>query len=325
VLSGAGPVDAVSRQALAFRERFSAWGWGGRDVAAFIDPRARGFAPLRALDPAPDDRLLIHYSAYVPRLRGVLDLPNRKLLLSHNVTPARWLWDHDPPIALQCELGRRQLPEYAARCDVVAGVSRFNAQELGSDLVIPPILDLDWLSPKGQAPERHVLFVGRLAPHKRQDEVIRAFALYRRRHAPDARLTLVGEPLNDSYLRALRDLAERVGGVTIEHSLGQRELADRYASASAFLCLSEHEGFCLPLLEAFAAGVPVIARPAGAVPETAGDAALLTDDGPGVVAELLALVHDDAELRAGLVRRGRERLELYRPERAAAALRAALS
>jgi glycosyltransferase involved in cell wall biosynthesis len=113
--------------------------------------------------------------------------------------------------------------------------------------------------------------------------------------------------------------------VTIEHSLGQRELADRYASASAFLCLSEHEGFCLPLLEAFAAGVPVIARPAGAVPETAGDAALLTDDGPGVVAELLALVHDDAELRAGLVRRGRERLELYRPERAAAALRAALS
>ena len=54
--------------------------------------------------------LLIHYSAYAPRLRAVLELPNRKLLLSHNVTPARWLWDHDPAIALQCELGRAQLP-----------------------------------------------------------------------------------------------------------------------------------------------------------------------------------------------------------------------
>jgi len=325
VLSGAGPVDAVSRQALAFRERFSAWGWGGRDVAAFIDPRAKGFEPLRALDPAPRDRLLIHYSAYAPRLRGVLDLPNRKLLLSHNVTPARWLWDHDPPIALQCELGRRQLPEFAARCDIVAGVSRFNADELGSDLVIPPILDLDWVRMRGQSPHSHVLFVGRLAPHKRQDEVIRAFALYRRRHAPDARLVLVGEPLNDAYVRALRDLADRVGGVTIEQSLSQRELADRYERASAFLCLSEHEGFCLPLLEAFAAGVPVIARPSGAVPETAGDAALLSDDGPDVIAELLALVHSDDELRAELTKRGRERLKHYGAERAAVALRDALS
>jgi glycosyltransferase involved in cell wall biosynthesis len=181
------------------------------------------------------------------------------------------------------------------------------------------------LSSRGQTPERHVLFVGRLAPHKRQDEVIRAFALYRRRHAPEARLTLVGEPLNAGYLRALQELADRVGGVTIEHSLGQRDLAARYASASAFLCLSEHEGFCLPLLEAFAADVPVIARPAGAVPETVGDAALIADGGPSVIAELLALVHEDAELRAELTRRGRERLGHYRPERAAAALRAALS
>jgi len=325
VLSGAGPVDAVSRQALAFRERFRGWGWGGRDVAAFIDPRAKGFEPLRALDPAPGDRLLIHYSAYAPRLRGVLDLPNRKLLLSHNVTPARWLWDHDPPIALQCELGRRQLPEYAARCDVVAGVSLFNGSELGSDIVIPPIVDLAWVRHGGQPPQSHVLFVGRLAPHKRQDELIRAFALYRRRHAPDARLVLVGEPLNDGYLRALQELGDRAGNVVFEHTLNESELAERYARASAFVCLSEHEGFCIPLLEAFAAGVPVIARPAGGVPETAGDAALLVEDrDPSVTAELIHLAAGDRELRDELARRGRERLEVYRPERAAVALRAAL-
>jgi len=332
VLSGAGPVDAVSRQALAFRERFAAWGWGGRDVAAFIDPRAKGFEPLRALRPADDDVLLIHYSAYAPRLRTVLDLPNHKLLLSHNVTPARWLWDHDPPIALQCELGRRQLPEYAARCDLAAGVSAYNAAELGSDVVIPPILDLAGL--RGRTPPsgglrstspQSVLFVGRLAPHKRQDEVIRAFALYKQRYAPEARLTLVGEPLNEAYLQALRELADRVGGVEIESSLSQEQLAQRYANASVFVCLSEHEGFCVPLLEAFAADVPVIARPAGGVPETAGDAALLVDDrDPAVVAELIALVQSDQELREELVRRGRARVEHYAPDRAAVALRAAI-
>jgi L-malate glycosyltransferase len=327
VLSGAGPVDAVSRQALAFRERFAAWGWGGRDVAAFIDPRASGFDPLRALQASPDDVLLIHYSAYAPRLREVLDLPNRKLLLSHNVTPARWLWDHDAPIALQCELGRRQLPEYAARCDVAAGVSAYNAAELGSDVVIPPLVDLGWLrGHRGQTPMSPVvLCVGRLAPHKRQDEAIRAFALYRRRHAPGARLVLVGEPLNDGYLTALRQLGERAGNVTFEHTLSQAELADRYAAASAFLSLSEHEGFCIPLLEAFAAQVLVLARPAGGVPETAGDAALLVADrDPAVVAELLDLAVSDEPLRQELTARGLRRVEHYAPERSAAALRAAL-
>src|SRR3954447_18692171 len=326
VLSGAGPVAAVTRQALAFPARFGAWGWGGRDVAALIDSRADGFEPLKALRPAPGDVLLIHYSAYAPRLRQVLDLPNRKLLLSHNVTPSRWLWDHDVTIAMQCELGRRQLPEYAARCDLVAGVSAYNAIELGSDVVIPLILDLDWVRRRGQVPaSREVLFVGRLAPHKRQDEVIRAFALYRRRHAPDARLVLVGEPLNEGYLGALRELGDRAGCVTIESSLSDAQLADRYAAASAFVCLSEHEGFCVPLLEAFASGVPVIARPSGGIPETAGDAALLLDErDPAVVAELLALVTTDDELRGELVRRGAERVAHYAPERSAVALRDAL-
>src|SRR3712207_4760147 len=94
-------------------------------------------APLGALSAAPRDVLLVHYSAYAPRLGSVLDLPNRTLLLSHNVTPARWLWDHAPMVAMQCALGRRQLPEFAARADAVAGVSAYNARELGSETVIP--------------------------------------------------------------------------------------------------------------------------------------------------------------------------------------------
>ncbi|MDQ3739462.1 MAG: glycosyltransferase, partial [Actinomycetota bacterium] len=300
VLSGAGPVDAVTSQALAWRSRFAAWGWGGRDVAVHIDPRMNGsVAPLRALQAAPCDVLLLHYSAYAPRLRGLLDLPNPKALLSHNVTPARWLWDHEPAIAIHCALGRRQLPEFAARVDVAAGVSAYNAAELGSDAVVPILFDArEW--PPAAVPDPAgpptLLFVGRLAPHKRQDELIRLLALLRRHRLPDARLVLVGEPLNERYLAALRELAEALapGAVTFERGLSREGLAARYRAASVFVSLSEHEGFCIPLLEAFHFGVPVVARPAGAVPEVAGDAALLADDRDlGVLAELVALAVED--------------------------------
>jgi glycosyltransferase involved in cell wall biosynthesis len=332
VLSGAGPYDAVTTQALAFRALFAAWGWGGRDVAAEIDPRiGHRIAPLRALAPGDGDLLLLHYSAYAPKLRGVLELPQRKLLLSHNITPARWFWDHDPQAGVVCALGRKQLPEFAAAADVAAGVSLYNARELGSETVIPILFDpaaLGAPAENGRPDPPTILFVGRLAPHKRQDAVIRAFELYRRRHAPDARLVLVGAPINARYEVAMRALAEELspGHVTIESGLAPEQLADRWRSAHAFLCLSEHEGFCIPLLEAFHFGVPVIARPVGGVPEVAGDAALLLDDGDGesVVAELLALTAGDAELRAELRRRGAARVAAYAPEPTARALRAAL-
>jgi glycosyltransferase involved in cell wall biosynthesis len=332
VLSGAGPYDAVTTQAFAFRALFASWGWSGRDVAVEIDPRVGArIAPLRALDAAPGDVLLIHYSAYAPKLRAVLELPNRKLLLSHNITPARWFWDHDPQAAVVCALGRKQLPEFAAAVDIVAGVSLYNAREMGSETVIPILFDPAELGPPGGGDPPGpptILFVGRLAPHKRQDAVMRAFELYRRRHAADARLVLVGAPVNWAYDAAMRELAEELspGAITIESGLTPEQLAGRYRSAHAFLCLSEHEGFCIPLLEAFHFGVPVIARPVGGVPEVAGDAALLLadDDGESVVAELLALAVSDAALRGELRARAALRVAAYAPEPTARALREAV-
>ncbi|HEV2812303.1 MAG TPA: glycosyltransferase, partial [Solirubrobacteraceae bacterium] len=292
-----------------------------------IDPRMNGeVAPLAALEPARGDVLLVHYSAYAPKLSSVLDLPNRTLLLSHNVTPARWLWDHEPAMAVQCALGRRQLPAFAARVDVAAGVSGYNAAEIGSDVVVPLLFDPAafgaTVPPPGGPPT--LLFVGRLAPHKRQDELIRVLALLRRHRLPDARLVLVGEPLNERYLEALRSLAEQLapGAVTFERTLSREALAERYRGAHAFVSLSEHEGFCVPLLEAFHFGVPVVARPSGGIPEVAGDAALLVADRDrAVVAELVALAVEDAALAAELRDRGRARLGAYAPERTEAAMR----
>jgi L-malate glycosyltransferase len=336
LLSGAGPVDAVTVQALVFRDLFESWGWKGADVAAYVDPRiGKRIGDIDRLDPDPDDVLLFHYSAYAPRLREMLELPNRKLLISHNVTPPRWLWGYEPMIAVQCAVGRAQLPAFAASVDLAAGVSSYNADELKEagavrTMVIPILFDplrLGAPATDEPTPPPTLLFVGRLAPHKRQDELIRLIAMLRRRYWPEARLVLVGGPLTPRYLDALRELADTIapGAVTIEQGLDDAELAERYRAAHAFVCLSEHEGFCIPLLEAFHMGVPVVARPIGGIPEVAGDAALLVEDEDlAVVAELVKMAVEDRELRDELRRRGRERLAPFAPQKVAATLRDAI-
>ena len=338
LLSGAGPVDAVTGQALAFRALFDAWGWEGDDFAVHIDPRMDGrVRPLSGLEPAADDVLLVHYSAYAPKLRPALATGNPKLLVSHNVTPAKYLWGYEPTVALHCALGRAQLPDFAEAVDLAAGVSAYNVSELEEagarrTAVIPVLFDRSRLGdPASGRPDGPptILYVARLTPHKRQDEVLRVFALYRRWREPEARLVLVGEPLSPRYGRALRELADELvpGAVEIEGGLAPEELWERYRSAHAFLCLSEHEGFCIPLLEAFHFGVPVVARAVGGVPEVAGDAALLVpdrEDDRGVIAELLHLAVRDEELRSELRARGQRRLDAFRFEDTARRLREAV-
>jgi glycosyltransferase involved in cell wall biosynthesis len=334
ILSGAGPVDAVTTQAIVYRGLFSEWGFAGQEYAVSIDPRIAGrVRPFKSFAPEPDDVVVIHYSAYAPKLRSVLELENAKLLVYHNVTPAKWFWDYEPTIAVHCSLGRRQLPEFAKGVDLAAGVSNFNAAELAAAgatrTAVIPIL---FTRPDAPAIDRPsgpptILFVGRLTPHKRQDELIGAFSLYRKHRSPDARLVLVGEPLTPRYGESLVALADRLapGAVTFKSGITREELWACYQQASAFVCLSEHEGFCIPLLEAFHFNVPVIARPSGGVLEVAGDAAIVTDERDlALTAELIHLVVEDSELRDELARRGRERLSDYAADEVALKLREAV-
>ena len=288
----------------------------------------RLFSSSGELDPDPDDVVLLHYSGYVPRLERLLERPNPTMLVSHNVTPSRYFWELEPSEAVRCALAPLQLADLARRVRLAAGVSEYNAADLRAAgarqvEVIPVLLDRQRLGPASDGlPDGPptILFVGRLAPHKRQDLLIRAFAMYRRHRAPDARLVLVGVPVSPRFERALRQLAAQVApsAVTIESGVSAERLAALYRSAHAFLCLSEHEGFCIPLLEAFHFGVPVIARSVAGVPEVVGDAALLLDDSDvAVVAELLHLAVTDRELREELSRRAQARLDVYAYDRTA--------
>jgi glycosyltransferase involved in cell wall biosynthesis len=329
-------VDAVTNQGLACRAQFDSWGWEGRDYAAVLAPgiRRQAIRPLHEFKKPDSDVLLLHYSGYARGLEPVIERAQRSLLISHNITPPRYFWTYEPVEAVRCERAQAQLATIARHVSDVAAVSQFNAREL-TELtsreaeVIPVLFNRRSLGaptqPKPGPPT--ILFVGRLVPHKRQDLVIRAFAKFRQRE-PAARLVLVGVPLTPRFADSLRALAEELapGSVSFETAISADRLAEHYRSAHVFLCLSEHEGFCIPLLEAFHFGVPVIARNAGAVGEVVGDAGILLEeqDGLETIAELLAIVVADRELRAELCERGRRRLEFYDSGRAAARLRDAL-
>jgi glycosyltransferase involved in cell wall biosynthesis len=345
ILCAAGPVDAVTNQAFAYRRLFTGWGWSGRDYAPVTAPGLApgAVAPLHQLRPGQAERVVIHYSGYAPGLEELVARCPHTLLLSHNVTPARYFWTHDPAEAVRCQLAADQLARLAAVATEIAGVSHFNAAQLRElagrePRVIPVLFDRGALPPARDddaapvsAPEpAQVLFVGRLVPHKRQDLVIGAFARWRDREpgARRARLVLVGTPLSQEFAESLRRLANALapGAVSFASALSAADLWRHYRQAGAFVCLSEHEGFCIPVLEAFHFGLPVIARDAGAVAEVVGDAGVLLSetDGVAVVAELLAIVMSDAELRIELTARGADRLEAYDFARVAHLVRGAV-
>ncbi|HLI57504.1 MAG TPA: glycosyltransferase, partial [Actinomycetota bacterium] len=164
------------------------------------------------------------------------------------------------------------------------------------------------------------LMVSRMAPNKRVEDVVKAFAIYRRAWSPDARLFLVGRPDTGRYEAALRGFVERLGieGVRFAGRVSVADLMAYYRSADVLVSMSEHEGFGIPLLEAMACDLPVVAYAAAAVPETLGGAGLLfAEKRYDEVAALVACLLDDPELRSRLAAAGRARVAAFGPEQVA--------
>ena len=260
----------------------------------------------------PDDLLIHHFSLGSRASRTAFALPCRMMLVYHNITPPEYFLGVHDALVRQCYHGRRELLAYRSRVELAIGASEYNRRELevmgfAPTAVLPPVADLSHLDLEPDSrmldafdDERtNVLFVGRLVPNKRADLLIQHFHAYRARFNPHARLLIAGSHrFFETYLAQLHDLIARIGAQHV-HLLGEvsaAELAALYDVADVFLCASEHEGFCVPLIEAFATGVPVLAYAATAVPETLDGGGMLYDrQDPAVVAALLdALVADDA-------------------------------
>jgi glycosyltransferase involved in cell wall biosynthesis len=267
----------------------------------------------------PGDAAVLHYSIGSPAFRYVLSRCDRSAIHYHNVTPAELLWEDAPAVALACARGRAELAGLAHRVSSAVADSRFNAEEL-HDLGFPkaevvgvmrrelPVLP----ATRGTDGRVRLLFVGRGVPNKAQHHLIAALAALRQTGA-DALLTLVGtwegmDPYEARCRRLAHDLRVEEH-VEFAGSLDDAGLARAYASSDCFVCLSDHEGYCVPLVEAMAAGLPIVAFAAGAVPETVGDAGLLLDEKrPSMVAEAVLEATSNAALAAHMAAARRERL-----------------
>jgi glycosyltransferase involved in cell wall biosynthesis len=320
--------DAISNQALFIRDTLRKEGFVSNIYVRYVDPRVASQCSLFSSDKiAPRDAIIYHHSIGTELTPQVVAHPGPKLLIYHNITPGEFFDSYRPAFAEILRTGRRQLREIAPFFPHSAGDSRFNADELkecgfANPSVLPISVDpAKWeIGPDPKWMEQlqdgrtNLLFVGRIAPNKKQDDLVRAFQIYLEQDN-SARLILPGawEP-HDPYYILLRDRIASSGlldSVLMPGSVTDAELAAFYRSAHLFWSMSEHEGFCVPLIEAMWFDVPVLAFRSTAVPETLGEAGLLFTDKSSfesLAGLALLLVHNN-ELR-GKVTRAQRRQRL---------------
>jgi glycosyltransferase involved in cell wall biosynthesis len=283
--------DAVGDHALRVRDVLRAWGHesdifvmtpggGDADAQSWTEPEARD-----------GDVTIFHFATASPMSEVFGRLPGTRVLWYHNITPARFVAPYDAGLAKVSAAARLELAALAGRVDVAVGVSDFNRQELEAlgfprTAVVPIMLDLnrlrqvprvpalEWILQDGLA---NILFVGRIAPNKKIEDHIRLATLFARYVDTSYRFIFVGRyDVVPGYYAALRTMLGTYGLVAdrfwFTGPVPDVELAAYYRNAHAYVSMSEHEGFCVPIVEAMAMDVPVLAYADTAVPETLGGA-----------------------------------------------------
>jgi glycosyltransferase involved in cell wall biosynthesis len=320
VLATLGYGDAIGNEVLGIQRVLRAAGY---ESDIFVETAERVLEPLtrdyRELVDAssPDNLLLHHFSIGSKGSRTAYALPDRMAIVYHNITPPEYFAGVHRTLARQCFRGRRELRAYVDRCDLAMGDSEFNRQDLEAlgfrrTAVLPVVPDFSHLD---KPPNRfiadqyddewtNILFVGRVISNKKIEDLIRIFDAYHQIN-PRSRLLIVGAfSMFERYLASLYHLIADLGLTHVHFSghISNEELVAYYEVADLFLCASEHEGFCVPLVEAFYKQVPVLAYAATAVPSTMDGAGVLFDTkDPEFVAALMDEIISSTDLQDAIV------------------------
>ncbi len=315
--------DAVSNDTLAIRQMIREMGIETENYAENIDDRlpAGSVKPMREMPELEDEDLLIYHGStgdplnmWVPRLGG------RKVMRYHNITPPEFFRGYNEQAVARAMSGLQEMQLIARAFPYGIADSDFNRQDMRKlgfkcpiDVcpIVIPLEDYDREPDKDVLKKyqgdgyTNLLFVGRIAPNKKQENVIRAFRHYRKYYNPKSRLFLVGSSTGmESYLGRLQGYVKALGiedSVIFPGQISFRAILAYYRLADVFVCMSEHEGFCVPIIEAMYFGKPIVALRAAAVPGTLGGAGLLLEDAePGVAAAAIDRIMRDEKLRDAL-------------------------
>jgi glycosyltransferase involved in cell wall biosynthesis len=326
--------DAVGDNARTLRGYFRRRGFTSEIYSLSVDDELRDDVRVWSHPDARDgDATILHFAIPSPMTAALGTLPGARALCYHNITPAHFFAPFDPDIAGMAWRGRQELTTLVGRVNVAVGVSEFNRAELESvgfdhTMVVPLLVDtarltaappcptLDRLLSDGLA---NILFVGRIAPNKKIEDHIKLAEHFKRYVDAYYRFIFVGrDDAVPRYGRAIRAMVSEFEMLPerfwFTGPVPDLELAAYYRHAHLYVSLSEHEGFCAPLVEAMAMDVPILAYAAAAVPETLGGAGVLFDPKDLEVAAELAgqLIYDEDLRRATIAGQRKRRAELSR-------------
>jgi glycosyltransferase involved in cell wall biosynthesis len=321
--------DAIGDSARRVRDLLRAMGHESELYALTIDDDLRDdVRPFTDAAATQGALTIFHYALPSPMTEAFASLGSGRILQYHNVTPASYFADYDPALFRLASLGRDELATLAGRVDLALGDSEYNRQELEAlgfarTGVFPIAVDTSRVTQPAVRPALdtllddglvNFLFVGRIAPNKKIEDIIRLAEFYKRYVDAYYRFIFVGRfdvvPRYYSMIRALmaefRFLNDRF---LFTGPVSDEELAVYYRHAAVYISMSEHEGFCVPLLEAMATDVPVLAYAAAAVPDTlAGAGVQFAPKDLEYAAELLGTLAFDDTVRAQVIAGQRRRL-----------------
>jgi L-malate glycosyltransferase len=338
--------DAIGDSARRVQALLRGMGHGSELYAMTIDDDLVG--AVRRFDhpeARSGDVTIFHFALPSPMTGPFGDLPRARVLQYHNITPAHFFAPYDSNLFRLARLGRQDLATLVGRVDLALGDSEYNRSELehlgfGPTGVMPIAIDTDRITraPRRPALEEilddgleNFLFVGRVVPNKKIEDYIRLAEQYKRYVNTDYRFVFVGRydgvPRYYSTIRALiREYDLPPDRFIFTGPVPNEDLAAYFRMASVYLSLSEHEGFCVPLLEAMAADVPVLAYAAAAVPDTLNGAGVqFSPKDLEYAAELLGVLTFDGEVRRQVIEGQRRRLADFGDERVERDLRAVIA
>ena len=323
--------DAIGNEVLEIRDFLRSQGYQSEIFAHFYHPKyADQIINYREYDRYSDkDNIIIfHFSIGSPVTRKFLQVPDKKVIIYHNITPHHFFLDYHRVLAKDCYKGRVELKNLAGKVDLALGDSRYNEQELidagfTNTGVLPLVMNFD----KFQQPvvpvleelfndgKTNILYVGRIIPNKKVEDVIKCFHFFQKHFNGNARLFIVGEYRGfERYLAALQSLVSEleIKNVFFTGHIPDEELISYFKLAHLYLHMSEHEGFCAPVPESFYLNIPVIAFNAGAVKETMNNGGLLVNQKDFIgIAALMDRVLTDFTLKEKILVSQQKALEKY--------------